>query len=1387
MPSAAPGQAALVKRQGSVDIKATLLSHSKATGSSKCLTVPVRIKGKAGWTQSTALIDSGASLNCISHLLAKELELCVDAAPHRRVTTVGGTPLLSYGHRLAPLHLEDAQGRSCESEESFLAADIQGCDIILGHPWLFRHDPEVHWRQGTWQLRSPTDAASTPVSLLEPEDFLKEAKREDLTIFAIHASEDSPVRPTEDDEEDLIESGPTLRVCSATEVTVPLEYQDLEEVFSEAKANELASHGPQDHEIVLEGGNPPFGPLYSLSCAELAVLRDYIKENLAKGFIRPSSSPAGAPILFVKKKDGTLRLCVDYRGLNQVTKKNRYPLPLINETLDRFGSAKVFTKLDIRSAYNLIRVREGDEWKTAFRTRYGHFEYQVMPFGLANAPATFQSYVNDALREYLDVFCVAYMDDIVVYSENEAEHTQHVRKVLAKLLQHGLYVKLEKCEFGVTEINFVGFQVSTRGIAMEEGKVSAILEWPEPRSVRDVKAFIGFANFYRRFIRAFSALAAPLVALLKGGKPGKPRTPFVLTDEAAQAFRTLRESFTKAPVLRHFEPELPLRVECDASTIGIAAILSQQSGEDPAQRHWHPIAFYSRKLSVHEANYGVGDLEMLAIVKAFTQWRHYLGGARHQIEVASDHHNLQTFMTTKALVGRHVRWYQRLAEYNMKIVHRPGRLNPADAPSRRPDYAGTNEPIVGTPAWFKQAMGKDPPTPAEDASPQKGVEEGSQTAGGRDATHPLRPAGTDGCKRLVPQSTARVMALTETAYDEAPEERLRYLKDLQRGDPWLRRELGPEVTQRYLGVVTAGSEPVPVTGTAAEGLSGSPPDTTQESSSGAAEPALPDNWSRDDSGLFRYNDRIYLAEDGAARAQVLRTHHDDPLAGHFGVRRTAELIQRKYYWPRLHSDVKEYVSTCTLCPRVKSARHKPYGELHPLPTPKGSWTDLTMDFITGLPPSGRQGHAYDAILVVMDRFTKMACYIAVKKTIDAQGLADALMAHVISKHGIPESIVSDRGTVFTSGFWSAFCYHARIKRKLSTAFHPQTDGQTERQNQTLEQYLRSYVNHQQDDWADWLPMAEFAYNNSVHASTGYSPFQANTGRNANARFDFAEYEREVPAAREHIQRMERLWEDMRSRINDARETQARYHAKKTTPRTYAVGDMVWLAARFIHTIRPSKKLDFKHHGPYRVVEAVGAQAYRLELTGHMSGIHPVFHVSLLEPVRRRQGEELPQPSTALMEGELEDEIETILDSRVRWNRLEYLVKWVGWSDAHNEYLPASGLSHARDSVAEFHKTHPQAPGPEEPQGDHPARGAARARPRGRPRLTRSATPRQQAALAPAPSQRGRTRGSGRPRGRPRKLPDTATTAPQDPQRDEGAPRWDLITPTWLHSHLTKAQ
>ena len=444
-----------------------------------------------------------------------------------------------------------------------------------------------------------------------------------------------------------------------------------------------------EHAIELEGGKPPYGPIYHLSEKELKVLREYLEDSLKKGWIRHSTSPAGAPILFVPKKDKELRLCVDYRGLNKLTIKNRYPLPLICEILDRLAGAKVYTKLDLKDAYHRIRIRRGDEWKTAFRTRYGHFEYQVLPFGLANTPATFQAYINLALAGYLDDFCVVYLDDILIYSKSEKEHRYHVSKVLERLRRYKLYAKLSKCQFAVATVEFLGFVLSPEGVAMEKSRVETVEDWPQPKTFRELQVFLGFANFYRRFIRNYSRIAAPLTNLLKGSQSGRKTGPFEFGADAKLAFERLKATFTQAPLLRHFNPEKPIRLETDASGFAIAGILSQP-GEEPdssqKQAHWHPVAFWSRKMIPAERNYETHDAELLAVVMCFKHWRHYLEGSRFPIVVITDHNNLRYFMTTKELTRRQARWAERLSAFDFEIVHRAGKVNPADGPSRRPDY-----------------------------------------------------------------------------------------------------------------------------------------------------------------------------------------------------------------------------------------------------------------------------------------------------------------------------------------------------------------------------------------------------------------------------------------------------------------------------------------------------------------------------------------------------------------------------------------------------------------------------------------------------------------------------------------------------------------------------
>jgi hypothetical protein len=292
---------------------------------------------------------------------------------------------------------------------------------------------------------------------------------------------------------------------------VPPEYYDYLKIFEKANANKLPPHCPSDHTIPLMAGfKHLFGPRYSLSRPELEELKRWLDENLSKGFICTSSSPATTPISFVKKGDGSLRLVVDYRGINEGTIKNRYPVPLLQDTLMNLSKVKWFMKLDIHGAYNLIRMAEGEEWKTAFCTRYGLFQSRVMPFSLMNAPATFQNYINDVLVPYLDRFCTAYLDDTLIYSDNFKEYQQHVRLVLDAFAKAGLHLKPEKCEFHQQEVKYLALIISTEGIKLDPEKIRAMQDWEPPSNLKDVRAFLGVANFYCRFIHNYSHIVQPL-------------------------------------------------------------------------------------------------------------------------------------------------------------------------------------------------------------------------------------------------------------------------------------------------------------------------------------------------------------------------------------------------------------------------------------------------------------------------------------------------------------------------------------------------------------------------------------------------------------------------------------------------------------------------------------------------------------------------------------------------------------------------------------------------------------------------------------------------------------------------------------------------------------
>ena len=913
----------------------------------------------------------------------------------------------------------------------------------------------------------------------------------------------------------------------------------LVEEYRDVFPDELPSGKPPDrgiaHKIDLQPeAEPVFGPVYRLSYLEADELKRQLEDLEEKGYIQPSKSPFGAPVLLVKKQDGSLRLCVDYRALNRVTKKNRYPMPFITDLTDRLHGARYFSKIDLRSGYWQVKVAEEDVHKTAFRTRYGHYEFNVMPFGLTNAPATFMRMMNDVLRPLLDECVVVYLDDILIYSKTLEEHKVHVSKVLQLLRENQLYAKLSKCSFAQSQVDYLGYRIDTDGLHAEERKLSAVKEWPEPADKHQLMQFLGLANYYRKFVQNFSTIAAPLTALLK------KVADWDWTEQCRQAFESLKLALTIAPVLVIPDPRRDFELTTDAGNVGIGAVLSQAG---------KPVMYFSRKLRTAEMNYRTHDKEALAIVEAVKQWRVYLLG--REVKVFTDHNSLQYHKTQPNLNSRQRRWLEDMADFSLDIRYKPGKENRvADALSRRPDFSLANLGVC---------------------EPSSEILDSLDSLRAYYKEHD--PKGTD----------------------------LREVDGLfyQQGVAGEMRLLIPSI-----------------------------PEMSQ------------------------------------LRQTIMSECHDSAYSGHLGFDKTLELVQRNFVWQGQHEEVRQFVATCPSCQQCKHPTRKKAGMLQPLPLPECKWDHISMDLITQLPRTG-QGH--DAIIVFVDCLTRMIHMAPTTSDVSAPETAKLLLRNVMRLHGQPKAIVSDRDGRFTSHFWQSLMRSLGTKLKMSTAFHPQTDGLTERANQTVEQMLRAFVNADHTDWDEHLDLVEFAYNNSLQASSGHTPFFLNSGTHPNTPLKIAAQSnaaRKVPAAMDFLLDMGTAMDTAKANLLAAQQRQKRYADEHRRETDFKVGQKVNLSTQNLHLKEgQAKKLPRRFVGPFEVLEVVSPVAYKLKLPRRMK-IHPVFHVSLLKEVKEdpRRPVELTQPGPlyVLQDGGEIYEAQEIVGKKQFKGTTKYKVKWKDW-------------------------------------------------------------------------------------------------------------------------------
>ncbi|KAJ9507410.1 hypothetical protein QJQ45_006347 [Haematococcus lacustris] len=821
---------------------------------------------------------------------------------------------------------------------------VQGYDVLLGDDWLFANKAILSYKGKTLSLSAagktavtlPCPAVAAPkyvgqcsavrptpaflinalkakpelISATQASRWLLKGGRAVVALVMTEGSASaSPGTPNDQDNQHI------PAAIKAELQTLLNEYSDVFKPLTDTPPER-----PVGHTIPLvPDARPPVTPMYRLSKPEQEELKRQIQDYLSKGMIEPSSSPYAAPILFVQKKSGELRMCIDYRQLNKLTLRDQYPLPRIDDLFDRLSGCSVFSSLDLQAGYHQIRITPEDVPKTAFRTPKGHFQFKVLSFGLTNAPATFQRVMNDAFAPVLGKCALVYLDDILVMSKSLPEHLQHLRLVFDLLRKNKLYAKMSKCEFMQLTLRFLGHVISAGAISVDPDKVRAIVDWPVPSSLTQLQSFLGAANFVRKFVHNFSAISAPLTDLC--GKLSATFPWHSWPDHERLAFYELKAAVANVPMLRLPDHTQPFQVYCDASLQGVGAVLMQDG---------YPLAYLSKKLSSAEVNYTTGEQEMLALVTACKEWRCYLEGV--PFTLFTDHKPLISLPTQKNLSRRQARWMELLSRFDFKLEYIPGPVNPADPLSRL--ITGPQEGATVC-AMLTRRHAK--------------LSCGGEGASGARALEANAPAAVTAKSSLTPE-------ITENTADTSHN-----------------RDLVPLVTCTSDTSVHYPAAPAHPLGLSDQLIQGYRLDPAFN-----AEADLSSMY-QDTHGLWRLTgkDKVVVPNDSELRNHILHEMHDAVYTGHVGISKTLERVSRVFWCNTMRADVRYYVSTCDACQCDKASNLKPGGLLNPLSIPDYRWESVSMDFITKL-PSG--SHGYDAICVFVDRLSKMVTLCPAVKT-----------------------------------------------------------------------------------------------------------------------------------------------------------------------------------------------------------------------------------------------------------------------------------------------------------------------------------------------------------------------------------------------------------------------
>jgi transposase InsO family protein len=920
---------------------------------------------------------------------------------------------------------------------------------------------------------------------------------------------------------------------------------------------------------------------YRTSRAEQEIIRKEISEMLQNKIIRPSESAWSSPIVLVTKKDGSVRFCVDFRKLNDVTKKDSYPLPRISETLEVLGKAKVFSSLDLASGYWQIPIDERDIEKTAFVSREGLFEFIRMPFGLTNAPGTFQRAVDVMLSGLNWKICLVYIDDILIFSESFEMHLADLQLVFDRLKQSGFSVKLSKCSFAKKEVTFLGHVVGANGVRPDEGKIKAIEKFPTPSTLTEVRSFLGSVNYYHKFVPGLATVAAPLFHLQK------KNVHFRWSPECEDAFKQIKTLMVSSPTLRHPDFEREFYLHCDASDVGLGTVLSQTDNDGKE----YVVAYGSKALSKEEKNYTVSEKECLAVLFAIKQYRPFIHGQK--FTVVTDHGSLRWLFNVRDPNGRLQRWALKLQGLNMQIVHRAGKYHGnADALSRAPvrcinifvpiravtrsKQTAQNTPIALEP---DELLVIPTPKPKRSSKSKMTIKLVSEPE--------LAPAAT--VAPAVEESKIKTVfdpvdvVVTKVCEQQNKDAELKKIID------YLRDNILPTDVFQANRIRILASKHVLTDG------------------------ILYKMWQPTNTNQ-RMDVRKQLVVPSSLRQEIMDQMHSAFVGGgHYGFQRTIQRIRDRFVWGTMNADVELYCASCELCAARKTPHRTKQVALLSTPVPSFPFERIGIDFVGPFPES-IAGNKY--ILVVTDAFSRWA-EAWPTKDMNAETVAQLVMEEIVCRYGCPHYLLSDRGSNFLSALVAKMCELLQISKVNTTSYHPAANGITERANGILVDMLSIYSTDR--DWDAYIPYVLSSYRSSYNSTIQETPYFMLFGNQMRLPVDVmvnnpVEYYTDRSDYVDEVHyRMHEAHKRGKAHLEAIRDSREVKNNDIERPKEFNVGDEVMLYMPQAPD-GVSGKLYKPWRGPYKIAERLSLVNYRLIIPDSSSGRtpHDVVHVERLK-------------------------------------------------------------------------------------------------------------------------------------------------------------------------------